>query len=233
MNPSHPAEPDPSPPPRSPLAFWLGLAFAVLVLGAASFLLKSSLSRFDVSRHPPLPVLHEIRAPFSATDRYGDSKNLADLRGKAVVLAYTYTRCPHGCAGVAAQMIKVRDAFAGNPDVHLVSIAVWPDVDSPPVLKAFSESLGVPASDPWWWLSADKTATWDHLTREIGFHPCREVPPDQRLNSEDYVEHDLRAVLIDPRQRVRAFYSLMHPQTEAAQMALEKLMRDIRAVLAE
>lgn len=225
--------PPPSSPKGSSFPFWLLISLSLLALIAGSYFLKKSLSDFEVSRQSALPILRQVQAPFTAMDRSGTEKNLADLKGKAVVLAYTYTRCPHGCAGVAAQMLKIRDAFAGNADVHLVSVAVWPEIDTAPILKAFAESIGVAAGDPWWWLSTDRTRTWDYFTNQIGFEPSKEIPPADRLNPQDLVAHDLRAVLIDPQQRVRAFYSLMHPQTEVSQMALEKLQRDIKAVLAE
>ena len=218
---------------RSSGAFWVLVGGVVALLLAGSYALKSSLGRLDPSRKGGLPVLRQLDKPFTATERSGETRDLADLRGKAVVLAYTYTRCPHGCAGVAAQMLKLRDSFAGRGDVHFVSVAVWPEVDTPAMLKAFAEGLGVAESDPWWWLSTDRDSTWDYLSTEVGFEPSREIPPDKRLNPVDYVEHDLRAVLIDPQQRVRAFYSLMHPQTEVAKMAMEKLERDLHAVLAE
>ena len=218
--------------PSATIKFWVLLALLVALLAGGSFLMKSALGRFELSKTAPLPILKQIRAPFSAVERLGQEKNLADLKGKAVVLAYTYTRCPHGCAGVAAQMLKLRDQFAAE-NVHLVSVAVWPDIDSAATLKAFAQSLTVKESDPWWWLSADRQQTWDFMTQEIGFGACREIPESERLNPEDLVEHDLRAVLIDKEMRVRAFYSLMHPQTEVAKMALEKLERDLQRVLQE
>jgi cytochrome oxidase Cu insertion factor (SCO1/SenC/PrrC family) len=209
------------------------VGLSLLVLGGGSYFLKTSLSRFELSRKSTLPVLRQLSTSFIAMDRSGQEKDLASLEGKAVVLAYTYSRCPHGCAGVAAQMLKIRDAFAGRAEVHLVSVAVWPETDTAPTLKAFAESIGVKPEDPWWWLSTDRARTWDYFTQQIGFEASREVPPAERLNPEDLVLHDLRAVLIDPKRRVRAFYSLMHPQTEVAQMALEKLQSDIATVLKE
>jgi cytochrome oxidase Cu insertion factor (SCO1/SenC/PrrC family) len=223
--------PTSAPVPRSPFTFWLMIGGLLVAVAIGSYLLKTSLGSFELSRKSALPVLRQLRQPFVALDRSGTEKDLSSLEGKAVVLAYTYTRCPHGCAGVAAQMLKIRDAFAGQPNVHLVSIAVWPEVDTAPMLKAFAESIGVRPEDPWWWLSTDRTRTWNYLTNEIGFEPSREIPPADRLNAEDLVAHDLRAVLIDPQRRVRAFYSLMHPQTEVAQIALEKLQRDIVTIL--
>jgi cytochrome oxidase Cu insertion factor (SCO1/SenC/PrrC family) len=223
---------NPAPAPtRSPLTFWLLITALLLALIGGSYFLKTSLNQFELNRKSALPIFRQLRDPFVALDRSGTEKNLADLEGKAVILAYTYTRCPHGCAGVAAQMLKIRDAFAGQSNVHLVSIAVWPEIDTAPMLKAFSESIGVRPEDPWWWLSTDRSQTWNYLTDQIGFEASREIPPADRINPQDVVAHDLRAVLIDPQRRVRAFYSLMHPQTEVAQIALEKLRRDIASVL--
>jgi protein SCO1/2 len=223
----------PTPPKSSAPIFWIFLTVIVAVIAVASYAMKQSLSRFELSRQQPLPILRQISEPFTAAERLGDTQNLADLKGKVVVLAYTYSRCPRGCAGVAAQMLKIRDQFASNPAVHLVSLAAWPEVDSPAVLKAFAESIGVKATDPWWWVSGDKLPSWAFMTDQIGFEPSKEIPQEERLNPDDAIAHDLRAVLIDPKQRVRAFYSVMHPQTEVAEIAMEKLARDIQQVLAE
>lgn len=217
----------------SSLLFWIGLATIILLIALASFAMKSSLARFELSKQQPLPILRQVSQSLTAAERMGEPRTFADLKGKAIVLAYAYSRCPRGCAGVAAQMLKLRDQFANNPDVHFVSIAVLPEVDSPAVLAAFAESIGVKQSDPWWWLSGDKALTWAFMTDQIGLEPSKTIPEAERLNPEDSIEHDLRAVLIDPQQRVRAFYSVMHPQTEVAEITMEKLTRDIQAVLAE
>jgi len=225
----------PPSPPAKPAStfFWIFLVAIVCFIALASYVMKSSLSRFELSRQQPLPILRQISEPFVAQERLGDSKNFADLKGKVVVLAYTYSRCPRGCAGVAAQMLKLRDQFANDSAVHFVSVAAWPEVDSPTVLNAFAESIGVKPTDPWWWLSSEKLSAWAFMTDQIGFEPSKEIPQEERLNPDDAIAHDLRAVLIDPQQRVRAFYSVMHPQTEVAEITMEKLARDIRQVLAD
>ncbi len=229
---SAPVSPSSAAPKPFP-AFWLLLGLVVLLIAAGSLFLSTSLSRRADSRRAALPVLGQPDLEFTATERGGEEKNLASLRGKAVVLAYTYTRCARGCAGVAVQMLKLRDRFAGDPGVHFVCIAAWPEVDTAPMLRAYAESLGVRAEDPWWWLSTERDKTWAWMSREAGFEPSSEISPAERLNPEDVVAHDLRAVLIDPEGRVRAFYQLMHPQTEIAGVHLEKLERDIQTVLGE
>ncbi len=213
--------------------FWFVAGVFIVAAIAGSVFLNASLNRFAEQKRASLPVLGAPKMAFTATERAGTEKDLAELRGKAVVLAYTYTRCARGCAGVAAQMLKVRDAFAGDPRVHLVSVAAWPEVDTPAMLAAFAETIGVSADDPWWWLSTDRERTWSWMTQEAGFEPSSVIPEAERLNPEDVVAHDLRAVLIDPQGRLRGYYQLMHPQTEIAGVHLEKLEKDLRVVLAE
>ncbi len=178
-------------------------------------------------------MLGEPNLNFEAVERDGKSRNLSELGGKALIVAYAYTRCARGCAGVAGQMLKLRDSLPGDDRVHLVSVAAWPQVDTAAMLAAYAESIGVRAGDPWWWLSADRDKTWNWMSRELGFEPSSEIAETERLNPEDVVAHDLRAVLIDPLGRVRGYYQLMHPQTAVAQMHLEKLQNDLSAVLAK
>ena len=159
---SEPSQNPAAAPTRSPLKFWLLIATLLLALIGGSYFLKTSLNQFELNRKSALPILRQLRDPFVALDRSGTEKNLADLEGKAVILAYTYTRCPHGCAGVAAQMLKIRDAFASQSNVHLVSIAVWPEIDTAPILKAFSESIGVRPEDR-------NDATIDEADPDYGF----------------------------------------------------------------
>ena len=210
---------------------WMALMVGLVVAG--SWFLNSSLGKFQGSQKTALPILGQPNLDFEAMERLGKPGKIADLQGKARVVAYAYTRCARGCAGVAGQMLKLRDRFAGNARVHFVSIAAWPEVDSPPMLAAYAESIGVKASDPWWWLSGGREQTWTWMNRELGFEPSKEIAVEERLNPEDVVAHDLRALLIDPQGRIRGFYQLMHPQTEVAQMHLAKLERDIETVLIE
>ncbi len=226
------SDPAPSSPRRSAAGFWV-IALLVLLAAGGSWVLNSTLTRFARDRQAELPVLGQPAMDFAAVERNGKERNLAELKGKVIVLAYTYTRCARGCAGVSAQMLKLRDVFQGNSKVFFVSVAAWPLVDTPPMLAAFAEGIGVRAEDPWWWLATDREKTWQWMTREVGFEPSSEIPQQDRLNPEDVVAHDLRAVLIDPQGRLRGFYQVMHPQTEVAQMSLEKLEKDIRSVLEE
>lgn len=220
-------------PPGSSRGFIVLISILVGVLLAGSWVLTSSLRSFQRSKQPDLPVLGHPSMGFEAAERLGGTRQLEALNGKVRVVAYAYTRCARGCAGVAGQMLKLRDRFAGEPRVHFLSIAAWPQVDSPAMLAAYAESIGVKTTDPWWWLSGDRAKTWEWMNRELGFEPSKEIPEAERLNPEDVVSHDLRALLIDSEGRLRGYYQLMHPQTEVAQMHLEKLERDIVTVLAE
>jgi len=213
--------------------FWILLALFITLIAAGSWVLNHSLGEFRPVNAAPLPILGVVSEPFTAMERLGDEKSLSDLKGKVVVVAYAYSRCPHGCAGVAAQMLKLRDRYRGNPDVHLVSVAAWPETDTPEMLKAFAKSIGVGEEDHWWWLSTDRDTAWKFMADQIRLEPSSVVPPEERLNAEDFVMHDLRAAVLDRSMRVRSLYAVMHPQTEVAQMAMEKLERDIDTLLKE
>jgi protein SCO1/2 len=219
---------------KKPTLFWFVISLLVALAIIGSISLNRSLKQFELSRQPPPPVLKTITEDLIATDRDGNQRRLSQLKGKLIVLAYTYSRCPRGCAGVAAQMIKLQKSLPPDHNVHFVSLAAWPEIDSPETLAAFSNSIGIPDSAPWWWIgTGTHTPAWNFMTEHIGFEPSQIIPEEERLNPDDIVAHDLRAVLIDPQHRTRSFYALMHPQTEVAQMALEKLQRDIAQITRE
>lgn len=208
------------------------MALLVMALaGVAGF--HHTLSRWAGLEDAPLPVTGAVRPGFKATERSGIEVGWDDLKGKVVVGAYVFTRCPHGCIGVAAQMLKLRTEFGSRPDFQLVSVAVWPKLDDAPTLKAFADGIGVRPQDPWWFLTGDRNALWAFMTDSLGLAPTREVPEADRLSPEDVVEHDLRAALVDKQGRVRGHYAVMHPYREVADRDWERLQKDIHLLLAE
>lgn len=213
--------------------FWMGALtlFVVALAGASGF--HHKLSRWAGLEGAALPVQGRVQPGFKATERSGREAAWDDLKGKVVVSAYVFTRCPHGCIGVAAQMLKLRTEFGSRPDFQLVSVAVWPKMDDAPTLKAFAEGIGVRPGDPWWFLTGDRERLWTFMNRSLGLAPTREVPEADRLSPEDVVEHDLRAVLIDRQGCVRGHYAVMHPDRQIADRDWERLQTDIRLLLAE
>ena len=219
------------PPAFSPVRFWLKIGAVLAVALGCIWFLQWGTMRRPLQKAEQLPVYKTVRNDITVLDRSGASINTTDLNGKVTAMAYVYTKCSKGCAGVVAHQIKLRDTFAREPDFQLVSVAVGADQDTPDVLKAFSSAHGVTEKDPWWFLTGHEAKLRRFMTDELGLEPTRDVPPDERLNPLDLYEHDLRVVLLDRSRRVRGYYAVQSVDPATAQMAQERLDRDIRQLL--
>lgn len=180
-----------------------------------------------------LPVFGRVDRELAATERDGQLKQLSTLRGKVFTCAYLYTVCPHGCAAVMGQMVKLNKAYGGHPDFHQVSIAVAPERDSHEFLRSYAEGVGVMPADHWWFLTGDQKTLWSFMDHGLKLTPAKPIPAEERLNPLDLYEHDLRIVLVDRKGQIRGYYAVFHPQIEVAQLMCEKLQRDVRTLLDE
>ena len=135
-----PAAGSPTPPPTPRRLPWFHFVFLTLLaltgLAGGILMWASSLRQRPapviIETSPPtteLPVYATLRQSLTATERSGQTVTTTALRGKVWVAAYTYTRCPRGCLGVVATMLKLRDEFSSEPRFHQVSVAVDPAYD--------------------------------------------------------------------------------------------------------
>lgn len=224
--------PQPTPKSHNPLVIWGAVLVIAAVVVFGSLWLSRSL--WGAIKLPELPIAGQVHGEgVTFPERLGSEVKWDALKGKVVVAAYAYSRCPHGCSGVAAHFLKLRDLYGSRPDFHLVSAAVWPELDTVESFRSFAAGIGVKDSDPWWWISGDREKLWDFMTRQLMMLPSRIVPEADRLSPDDVVEHDLRAILIDKHQRVRGAYPVMDTRPDVARVALEKLTADIQRLLDE
>jgi protein SCO1/2 len=77
-----------------------------------------------------------------------DGKTLAfsQLKGKAVLLTFIYTRCPFPdyCPLLSRQFAAIQKELAKNPEdykrTHLISVSLDPNFDTPPILREYGLS---------------------------------------------------------------------------------------------
>lgn len=68
---------------------------------------------------------------------------LSDFRGKAVLIAFIYTRCPlpDYCPRISGQLASLQRQLARTPQdyrkTHLISVTLDPAYDTPPVLRKY------------------------------------------------------------------------------------------------
>ncbi len=84
----------------------------------------------------------ETAPDFSLTDSSGASFSLNDLRGKPVLLTFTYSNCQSICPNILKRTDKAM-AISGVGDVRAVSVTVDPERDTPERLREAMKALQI------------------------------------------------------------------------------------------
>lgn len=193
------------------------------------------LSRLDedmeVTSHTGQPVKLGLGPGVLAQDRMLYMKHGDDLAdGRITLVSYLFTRCPSGCAGIQGIMAEVLEKFSEEPNLHLLSVSLDPDHDTPQVLDAFRKKFDFEAPN-WWFLTGDRKKLRAFMTTKVGFNQPRSKPEAEQLFPGDLFAHDMRIALIDHTGHVRGFYEIMHP--EMSEVFVKKLHKDTASLLAE
>lgn len=158
---------------------------------------------------------------FALTERSGETKGLADLRGKVWVADFFYTTCPGICPMLSSRLATVQEKFAANPDVRLVSIATDPAKDTPEALKLYAERFK--AGPNWLFLTGDKAVIFDLANK--GF----KLSVTEERNSPEPVTHSTKLVLVDRSGTVRGFYEGAGEIDDTPRLLadIERLLREV------
>jgi len=162
----------------------------------------------------PLPVLGAV-PDFHFTDQNGASFGPETLAGKPWVADFVFTRCPSVCPLMTERLAALQPRLGER--VHVVSISVDPDFDTPERLRAFAAEHGA-TSPRWHFLTGDSAGVQRAVTEGFKISVVHEGPADDVLN----LIHGVHLVLVDGRGRIRGYYD----STDAD--ALERLVREAR-----
>jgi len=89
------------------------------------------------------------------------------LKGKMVVINFMFTSCTAVCPAMTANLLKVQEYLGervGN-GINMISISVDPAVDTPEVLKKYTEKFKV---RPGWYFLTGKKEDVDSVLRKVG-----------------------------------------------------------------
>jgi cytochrome oxidase Cu insertion factor (SCO1/SenC/PrrC family) len=221
------------PPSRiNPWTVWVPII--LIVLGSVVFynyLTYVQLQQQGESGERP-PFIHRAEGDLILTERDGREVRLSELRGKVILAAWVFTRCPRGCAGVVAKMKKLSEEYANRDDIHFIAFALDPE-DTPEMLKAFAEQVGIAPAAPWWLVNGDPVKVREYMVRQLKFRPVQNMPEGDRLSPEDKYMHDLRVALIDHQGNVRRLADVVNADPEVADYWDQKLRRELDIVLKE
>ena len=88
----------------------------------------------------------EGQAPeLALVNQSGQPLTLMELRGKVVLLTFTYSTCAEVCPLITATMLNLQQRLtaAKRQQVFFLSVTAQPEVDTPAVLHAYAHRLGV------------------------------------------------------------------------------------------
>ena len=198
------------------------LHFVLLLLAAAALQVACDVpALFNSSGFHARPISADnIGRDFHLIDHHGQPRQLADFRGKLVVLFFGYTQCPDVCPTTLATMAEVMQQLGTDADkVQVLFITLDPARDTPELLAAYvpqfhADFLGLYADDK----------TIAATARE--FHVYYLKQAGSAASADSYsIDHTANSYIHDPQGRLR----LLVNYGETA----EHITSDIRQLLAE
>ena len=164
------------------------------------------------SDQEPLPVIGSI-PEFEFIDSEGQSVNLNTLKGKVWVADFIFTTCTMACPIMTDNMNTIHKKYKKNDDLRLVSISVYPEYDTPEVLKEYASQYNA-NTDKWHFLTGKEASVKNVIKNgfKIGDY-------------EDIIFHSEKFALVDKNGMIRSYYNGMKTED------MDKLKKDINRLL--
>jgi len=177
----------------------------------AIFLVITYIVKFT-SDQEPLPVIGSI-PEFEFVDSDGESVSLNTLKGKVWVADFIFTTCTMACPMMTGNMNIIHKKYKKNDDLRLVSISVYPEYDTPEVLKKYAAQYQA------------NTERWHFLTGKEDV--VKKVIKDgfKMGDYEDIIFHSEKFALVDKNGLIRSYYNGMKTED------MNKLKKDIDRLL--
>jgi len=155
---------------------------------------------------------------FSLLDPDGNTRTLADFKGKVVVIFFGYTQCPDICPTTLTEMQQVMTLLGPQSDkVQVLFVTVDPERDTAAILKQYvpsfdSRFLGLrPADD----------ATLEKVAKDFKIY-YKKVPG--KSTGSYTMDHTAGSYAFDPQGRLRLY--IKHAQgPETLAHDLKELMK--------
>ena len=182
-----------------------------IYIGVAIFLIIS----FFFKDSQPVKELPEIGniPQFEFTNSDGNIVTLDNLKGKVWVADFIFTTCTMACPMMTGNMNIVHKKFKKNDNVRLVSISVYPEYDTPEVLKNYASQYDAD-TEKWLFLTGKEDAVKDII--KDGF---------KIGDYEDIIFHSEKFALVDKKGIIRAYYNGMKSED------MKQLKKDIDVLL--
>ncbi len=180
----------------------------VAVMLLVTFLFKESSTLDD------LPISGSV-PNFEFTDSNGETITREDMEGKVWVADFIFTTCTMACPIMTGNMNLIHKSFKDDNNVRIISISVYPEYDTPEVLKEYASRYNA-NTDRWHFLTGPEESVKNII--KTGF---------KIGDYEDIIFHSEKFALVDVRGNIRGYYSGMETED------MSKLKKDIKRLLRE
>tara|TARA_Y100000817_G_scaffold145758_1_gene114175 strand:+ start:432 stop:1016 length:585 start_codon:yes stop_codon:yes gene_type:complete len=190
----------------------MNLNFRIKIYVAVAIFLAITYFFKNTNQEDSLPVIGGI-PDFEFIDSEGRDVGLSTLKGKVWVADFIFTTCTMACPIMTGNMNIIHKKYKKNDDIRLVSISVYPEYDTPEVLKKYASQYEA------------NTDTWHFLTGNES--TVKEVIKDgfKIGDYEDIIFHSEKFALVDRNGMIRAYYNGMKSED------MKKLKKDINNLL--
>ncbi|NNJ09857.1 SCO family protein [Chloroflexales bacterium ZM16-3] len=166
----------------------------------------------------PVKVMPRVRTmpAFLLTDQDGRPVGDAELRGRMVLLGFSYTRCGAGCAELNRRLQDVRAGLATagllGSQIAFATISLDPAHDTPDVLRAYAAQTGADLTS-WAFLTGAPEEIKGLAGGELGIYY-------EKPAADGSMIHDQEVLLIDEKGILRARYT-------PKDLTMDRLNRDL------
>ncbi len=182
------------------IAYGFSLLLVATVMTSASAHSLESLEKQLYNTEKYFQSFNKDAPDFMLQDAVGKTINLADLRGKVVILHFIYTNCPDVCPLHAERIAEIQEMINQTPMrdlVQFITITTDPKNDTPEVMQSYGKAHGL---DPvnWTFLTSgsENLDTTRRLVDRFG-HKFTKV-------GDGYQVHSVVTHVIDKKGRWRA-----------------------------
>jgi protein SCO1/2 len=164
-----------------------------------------------------LDALRGEPAPdFRLLDQAGRAFTLSELRGKAVLIDFVYTRCPGPCPILTGILVELQRRLpsALRERTHLVSVSLDPDYDTPERLRAYAQARGVDLSG--WSFATGPAEAVERVLADYGVGSTR--------TGEGEIDHLVAIYLLDTEGRVARLWLGLEHEPEELERALRRVL---------
>ena len=143
---------------------------------------------YDSSGPLPGESLYHLDATFLDPD--GLPHWLVEFRGRPVVFAMIYTRCPQVCPRIVADMQRIQGALPAGAEPHFVAVSIDPEYDRPEQLAAFEARQSLEGD---WTLLTGESARVRELAAVLGYQ-YRQTPDSEYVHTSKVIVLDANGV---------------------------------------